>query len=110
MAPPPSIRKYLYRLDDIERLARQRFGSCSFLYLYSITAQYIAYFKWLTTRDNDRIEGYHLDALHFYFHEKLRELFLSRSDIEWLSFEVSGSDLFPSDHIVSPHSGWVHLR
>ncbi len=108
MAPPIILNKYLYRLDDIEKRARYRFGHCSFLYLHNITLEYCAYFKWLTKNKSHDIHGAMIDALHFYFKEKLRELFISRSDIEWIVYEYDQSGLFPADHQPGHYSKWIY--
>lgn len=107
MAPPPRIRHFLYKLDDIEKAARQRFPECSFLYLYNVTHEYVLYFREIVARHPEIINTPMLDALHFYFDEKLEQIFRSKGDFTYLAYEIDEQGIWPANHQSGRYSAWV---
>ena len=105
---PHLIKPYLYKLDDIETYARKRFSHCTFLYLMCVSREFVAYFRYITTAHADTINGPLVDALYFYFNERLREIYISKCDLEMLVLDIDDDLLFPEGHQGAHHSNWIY--
>jgi len=91
------LNNYLFRLNDIEKEARTKFGHSTPCYLEYIIREYLRYWRELQRLDHKDLKGMAWVRLAEIFNQQLYSIAFARLDMQFMIYEWDGLPLFEED-------------
>jgi len=100
--PSSELKKYIFKLDDIEKKVRKKTVFRTSIYIHYLTIEFMEYWRYLQTNHAHEIKGWMWDELYFTFNQRLFDFARCRLDIYWMIYEYDDKQLFFLDHKERP--------